>query len=144
MKIAISDSPIEAPSSIVETTGAPAPRVPALIAGRETIFPLCTSPETTMPRTMPTHWLFCIQVDLSRLSAAVVAAKISPPMLGRMKLWIASLIVSTAGILSRTTSASNRMLPIPMAHQLSIQLKLAGSVSTSVKRAISATMRKGM
>ena len=52
-----------------------------------------------VPRTTPTHGLSAVQVDSSAFSAAEVAATISPPMLGRMKVWTASLIVSTAGIL---------------------------------------------
>ena len=65
-------------------------------------------------------------------------------MLGRMKVWIVSLTVSMAGILSRTSSAISRIEPIPIAHHDSIQAKLVGSVMRSVKRAMSATMRKGM
>ena len=41
-------------------------------------------------------------------------------MLGRMKVWMVSLIVSTAGILSRMTSASSRAAPMPIAQLLSI------------------------
>ena len=49
-------------------------------------------------------------------------------MLGRMKVWIVSLIVSTAGILSRMTSASSRAAPMPMAQLLSIHSYPTGRV----------------
>ena len=65
-------------------------------------------------------------------------------MLGRMKVCTASLTVSTAGILSRTTSVSSSTTPMPMAHQDSIQAYDCGSVMKSVNRAMSATSRNGM
>ncbi len=107
-------------SSSVETTGAPVPTVPTLMAGRAAILPVCTSPEISTPSTTDTQAFSFIQVELSSCAAAVVAAKISPPMLGRMKVWMVSLIVSTAGILSRMTSASSRAAAMPMAQVLSI------------------------
>ena len=90
------------------------------MTGRAAILPVCTSPEISTPSTTDTHGFSFIQVELSSWAAAVVAAKISPPMLGRMKVWIVSLMVSTAGILSRMTSASSRAAPMPMAQLLSI------------------------
>ena len=113
--------PTDAPSSAVETTGAPNPAVPTFTTGRAAAFPACTSPDTMTPRTMPTHGCSAIHTDWSTSSAAAVAAKISPPMAGRMKVCTASLTVSTAGILSSTTSLSSSREPMPIAHQLSIQ-----------------------
>ncbi len=74
----------------------------------------------TTPSTTDTQGFSFIQAELSSSAAAVVAAKMSPPMLGRMKVWMVSLIVSTAGILSRMISAMRRAAPMPMAQLLSI------------------------
>ena len=74
----------------------------------------------TTPRTTETQGFSFIHVELSSSEAAVDAAKMSPPMLGRMKVWMVSLTVSTAGTLSRTTSASSSAAPMPMAQLLSI------------------------
>ena len=93
---------------------------------------------------MPTQEFSCIHVLDSMFSAAWVAAKMTPPIAGRMTVWIVSLTVSIAGILSSTTSARSRTVPIPIAHQLSIHPNDAGRTMTSVNFAMRATTRKGM
>ena len=92
--------------------------------------------------TTPIQGLSAIHDAWSAFSAAAVAAKTRPPMLGRMRVCTASLTVSTAGILSSTTSVSRSTAPIPMAHPLSIQTRLCGRVMRSVKRAM--RPRRGM
>ena len=93
---------------------------------------------------MPTQGCSVIHVDRSTSSAAEVAAKTRPPMLGRMNVCTASLTVSIAGILSRTTSVSSSTAPTPMAHHDSIQAYDCGNVMTSLNRATRATSRNGM
>ena len=119
---AMSDRPSEPTSSTVETTGAPVPAVPMLMTGRAAIFPVCTRPAMTTPKH---HRHPRVRLHPGRVVGwrrPSVAAKMSPPMLGRMKVWMVSLIVSTAGILSRMISASSRAAPMPMAELLLIDL----------------------
>ena len=87
---------------------------------------------------VPTRTVLAIAIAL------VVAALSRAAMVGRRTVWMMSLIESTAGILSTTTSMSSSTVHRPMAHQDSIHWYEAGSVIRSVYRASTAMTRNGM
>ena len=116
----------------------------AFTTGRVVALPAWTSPATATPASTLTQECSCTHVDDSRSAAALLAANTRPPVAGRMKVWIASLTVSTAGTLSSTISARSSTVPMPIAHQLDIHSYPTGRVITSVNLSSSATTRKGM
>jgi hypothetical protein len=111
----------EAASSAALTTGVPVPTVPTLTRGRAVALVAWTTPATTTPSRTPTQGCCCIQVELSAWEAAVVAAKMTPPTVGRTRVWMASLTWSTTATLSRTSSATSRTETTARAQPLWIQ-----------------------
>jgi len=131
-------------SSAALTTGVPTPTVETLTSGLAVAFSAWTVPATTTPSSTGTQGCSRIQGEASACPAAVVAAKITPPTVGRTSVWTASLTWSTTGTLSSTSSASSSTATTPSAQPLWIQRYGSGSSTTPVKRASSPTSSSGM
>ena len=67
-----------------------------------------------------------------------------PPEVGRTNVWIASLMLSSAGILSATISTSNSTATIAITQPFSSQAQPCGSVIRSVNRDSRPSVSSGM
>jgi hypothetical protein len=67
-----------------------------------------------------------------------------PPAVGRTTVWMMSLTLSTAGILSATISSTSRMPITSITHSLLSHAHAGGSCTQSRNRAESPTASSGM
>lgn len=66
------------------------------------------------------------------VSAAVPEPNTIPPAVGRTTVWTTSLMLSSAGILSATTSITSSAATIASTHPFSSQAQAGGRVTRSV------------
>src|SRR5882724_3814072 len=107
--IAANTSPTLKMSSTVLSTGAATPAVATLAAGRTVDFVSDTTSAVTTPTAIGIHWPDCANAPGSvtaEVWAAVPDPKTMPPAVGRTNVWMTSLMLSSAGILSATTSTT--------------------------------------
>ena len=76
--------------------------------------------------------------------AAVPDPNTIPPAVGRTKVWMASLTLSSAGILSATTSMTSRTATIVITQPFSSQAQPCGKDTRSVKRDSRPSASSGM
>jgi hypothetical protein len=127
--IATSETTTLVASSAVLATGAPIPAVVALMTGRAADFSRCTPSAISTPTTTGTHWL-----DEKKAAGSLTvtvsedepAPKARPPAVGRTTVWTTSLMWSTTGTLSATTSTASRTARIAMTQPLPSHCQLPG------------------
>jgi hypothetical protein len=123
------------PSSTVLTTGAPTPIVVALMTGRALAFTPCTASESRMPATTGTQALLLKNSDglfTVTVSDEALAPNTRPPAVGRTTVCTMSLMWSTTGSLSATTSITRSAPTIASTTGCSSQRQDSGSEMTSV------------
>ena len=76
--------------------------------------------------------------------AAVPDPNTMPPAVGRMNVWMVSFTLSSAGILSATTSTASRTATIAITQPFSSQAQPPGRVTRSVNRDSRPSASSGM
>src|SRR5882757_429194 len=136
-RIAAKTRPTLATSSIVLSTGAATPAVATLAAGRTVDFVSDTTSAVTTPTAIGIHWPDCANAPGSvtaEVWAAVPDPNTMPPAVGRTNVWMTSLTLSSAGILSATTSTTSRAATIDITQPFSSHAQVWGNVTRSVNR----------
>ncbi|MDT5365373.1 MAG: hypothetical protein QOC69_7135 [Mycobacterium sp.] len=118
-----------------------------LAAGRTADFVSDTTRATTTPTTTGIHCPVCANAPGSvtaEVWAAVPDPNTMPPAVGRTNVWMASLTLSSAGILSATTSTTSNAATIDMTQPFSSQAQACGNVTRSVNRDSRPSASSGM
>ena len=132
---------------MVLSTGAATPAVATLATGRTADFVSDTTSAVTTPIATGIHCPDCANAPGSATAdvwAAVPDPNTMPPAVGRMNVWMTSLTLSRAGILSATTSTTSSTATIAITQPFSSQAQPCGSVTRSVNRDSRPSASSGM
>ena len=143
-------------SSTVETTGAAAPALRVLTAGRETVLVTCTTRAITAPvatgiqaceernASGSVTVAVCPPRSIPAIWAVAEEPKTMPPAVGRTKVCSRSLKESTTGTLSATTSTASSTARTVRTHPFDSQAKPGPRSTTSVQRSSRPSTTSGM